>query len=163
MSDCHPLDNVLQPGAMGSEVLKLIRCLRQDVEEQNSAPVLAQDVNFKILMSSNSQIGHIVGILPYLNIVPKILMGPGTWAQGPRWGYMVARRRGEHRVTSSATGAVLKAWPQATSLPLPPTLSIVSITYTNYTQGYCISISVSIKYSQHHSSLTVVSIFPSKI
>ena len=98
------------------------------------------------------------GTLPYLNVVPKILMGPRPWAQGPRWGYMVARRRGEHRVTSSATGAVLKAWPQAT-----PTLSIVSITYTNFTHGYCISISVSIKYSQHHSTPTIVSISPSKI
>ena len=58
----------------------------------------------------------------------------------------------DSRVTS-ATGTVLKAWPQA--IPHLHTLSIVSITYTNYTQGYCISISVSIKYSQHHSALTV--------
>ena len=160
MSACLTLDNVLQPDAIPTEVLKLIRGLPQDIEG-------GQDVNYKILMSSNSQrsqqseIGHIVGILPYLNIVPKILMGPRPRAQGPRWGYMVGGRRGEHRVSSSATGAVLKAWPQATP---PSTLSIVSITYTNYTHGYCISISVSIKYSQHHSTpVTIVSIFPSKI
>ena len=51
---CHLLDNVLQPGAMASQVLKPIRCPRQDIEEQNSAPVLTQDVDFKLLMSSNS-------------------------------------------------------------------------------------------------------------
>ena len=69
---------------------------------------------------------------------------------GVIWEGVGVEQEGTARVTRSATGAVLKVWPQA--LPHLHTLSIVSITYTNYTHRHCISISGSIKYS-HHSTL----------